>query len=368
MTSKERENFLRNAILVVDHSKAVLVSLVELDVQNKGQTFDQLVTKNQHEIYHLYNSSWCCQCPPGHRPPRSPRILHQSQMELLFDRSSLKLPCHNTGRRSDDFCCSMARSGLCTDVLDLTLARCLLVNFCNDVFWFSCLQLQSITLEDFLNHNKHDIYHLWKYNSPCCQCSPGYTFPSNYSMLDQNDWMKMFNALLLSCTNHRKRPSPGGMHSICSVAAAPGITLMNLDPSVRKIILQHCSTLRMDVETLVQIRNQDYGHAKEGIMSDNDYNTSVVKIERCILDIAKVCNKETKFKQKLREAKHGALDQTLFTQYQNNLMETLTRQTDISQSVADLPKLMNEYFKKGYEYNEQLMKRFNQTLIKVKSR
>ncbi|VDI02087.1 Hypothetical predicted protein [Mytilus galloprovincialis] len=118
MTSKERENFLRNAILVVDHSKAALVSLVELDVQNKGQTFEQFVNTNQHEIYHLYNSSRCCQCPPGHYPPRSPRILHQTQIELLFDRLSFKLPCHNTARRSDDFCCSMARSGLCTDVLD----------------------------------------------------------------------------------------------------------------------------------------------------------------------------------------------------------------------------------------------------------
>ncbi|CAC5404586.1 unnamed protein product [Mytilus coruscus] len=384
MTSKERENFLRNAILVVDHSKAALVSLVELDLQNKGQTFEQFVNTNQHEIYHLYKSSKCCQCPPGHNPS-SPHILHQSQMELLFDRSSLKLPCHNTVRRSDDFCCSMARSGLCTDVLDLTLARCVLVNFCEDVFWLSCLQFQSITFEDFLNHNKHELYHLWQYNSPCCECPPGYVYPTKYSVLDQNDWMKMFNAVLLPCADHRKRPSPGGMHSICSVAAAPGITLSNLDASVSRIILQHCCTLRMAVETLVQIRNQDYGHAKKGIMSDNDYNTSVVKIERCILDIAKVCNKETQFNQKLREAKYGALDQTLFTQYQNHLMETLTRQQDIHQSVADLaptinkigekiaeksgkiPKLMDEWIQKGYDYHEQLMERFNQELVKVKN-
>ncbi|XP_063410531.1 uncharacterized protein LOC134693622 [Mytilus trossulus] len=120
-------------------------------------------------------------------------------------------------------------------------------------------------------------------------------------------------------------------------------------------------------------------------MSDNDYNASVVNIERCILDIAKVCNKETQFKQKLREAKDGALDQTLFTQYQNNLMETLTRQADIHKSVADIgpclnrignkiaekagkiPKLMDECVKKGYDYQEQLMERFNQTLVKVKN-
>ncbi|XP_052081353.1 uncharacterized protein LOC127719334 [Mytilus californianus] len=385
MTSKERENFLRNAILVVDHSKAALVSLVELDVQKKGQTFEQFVNTNQHEIYHLYNRSRCCQCPQGHYPPRTSRILHQSQMELLFDLSSIKLPCHNTVRRSDDFCCSMARSGLCTDVLDLTLARCLLVHLCSDVFWFSCLQLQSITLEDFLNHNKHELYHLWQYNAPCCQCPPGYTFPTNHSVLYQNDWTQMFNTVLLPCTNHRKRSSPGSMQSICSVAAAHGRTLMNLDPSVSKIILQHICTLRMAVETLVQIRNQDYGHAKEGMMSDKDYNTSIIKIERCILEIAKVCNKETHFKQKLREAKDGALDQTLFTQYQNNLMETLTRQADIHQSVAEIgpclnkigkkiaekagkfPKLMDECVMKGYDYQEQLMERFNQTLVKVKN-
>ncbi|VDI02086.1 Hypothetical predicted protein [Mytilus galloprovincialis] len=190
---------------------------------------------------------------------------------------------------------------------------------------------------------------------------------------------------MLPCTSHRKRPSSGSMHSICSVAAAPGITLMNLDPSVNRIILKHCCTLRKAVETLVQIRNQDYGHAKDGIMSDNDFNASVFNIERCILDIAKVCNKETQFKQKLRETREGALDQTLFTQYQNNLMETLTRQADIHKSVADIgpclnrignkiaekagkiPKLMDECVKKGYDYQEQLMERFNQTLVKVKN-
>ncbi|XP_076085392.1 uncharacterized protein LOC143056197 [Mytilus galloprovincialis] len=304
---------------------------------------------------------------------------------IVVDRSSLKLSCHNTIRRSDDFCCSMARSGLCTDVLDLTLARCLLVNLCSDVFWFSCLQFQSITLEEFLNHNKHTLYHLCQNNTPCCQCPPGYTFPTKHSMLYQNDWTQMFNSALLPCTNHRKRHNPGGMQSICSVEAAPGITLVNLDPSVGRIILKHCCTLRMAVETLVQIRYQDYSHAKDGIMSDNDYNTSISNIERCIIEIAKLCNKETQFKQKLLEAKDGALDQTFFTQYQNNLMETLTRQADIHQSVADLaptinkigkkiaeksgkiPKLMDEYVKKSYDYQEQLMERFNQTLVKVKN-
>ncbi|CAC5404550.1 unnamed protein product [Mytilus coruscus] len=384
MTSIERENFLRHAILVVDHSKSALVSLVELNVANKSQTFEQFVNTNQHEIYHLYNSSRCCQCPTAHYPLRSPHILYQSQMELLFDRSS-KLPCHNTARRSAEFCCSMAKSGLYTDVLDLTLARCLLVNLCNDIFWFSCLQFQSMTFEDFLNNNKHELYHLWQYNAPCCQCPPGYTFPTNYSVLGQNDWMQMFNAVLLPCADHKKRPSPGSMQSICSVAAKPGITSIHLNPSLRRIILQHCCTLRMAVETLVQIRNQDYGHAKEGLMSVNEYNTSVVKIERCIIDIAKVCKKETQFKQKIREAKDGALDQTLFTQYHNNLMETLTRQAEIHKSVADIapclnkisnkieekagqiPKLMDECVRKGYDYQEQLMERLNQTLVKVKN-
>ncbi|CAG2208363.1 unnamed protein product [Mytilus edulis] len=326
MTSIERENFLRHAILVVDHSKAALVSLVELDMANKGQTFEQFVNTNQHEIYHLY-SSMCCQCSPGHYPSRSSRILHQSQIELLFDRS-LKLPCHNKARRLTEFCCSMAKVSLCTDVLDLTLAKCLLFNFCDDVFWFSCLQFKSNTFEDFLNNNKHELYHLWQNNAPCCQCMPGYTFPTKYSVLDKNDLMKMFNAVLLPCTNHRKRPRPGDILSIYSVAAAPGITLSNIDPLVSRIILQHCCTLRMAVETLIHIRNQDYGHAKEGVMSDNDYNTSVAKIEllKCVT------------------RKHNLSRNYSVANIEPCLCEIRKK---IAEKAGKIPKLMDECVRKG---------------------
>ncbi|CAG2208367.1 unnamed protein product [Mytilus edulis] len=241
-------------------------------------------------------------------------------MDLLFDRSSSKLRCHNTARTSDDFCCSKAKVGLCTDVLDLTLARCLLVNFCSDVFWFSCLQFQSITLEDFLNHNKHGIYHVWQNNTACCQCHPGYTLPTNSSSLNQSDWNQMFSSILLPCSYHTR-----SSNSICSVMAKPGITPANLNPNVNRIILQYFCKLRKVVEAMVQIRNQNYGHANECLMSDNEYIKSVVKIERLIMYIAKVCNKETQFKQKLQEAMNGFLDQKLFNKYQN-LMELQTRQ------------------------------------------
>lgn len=329
MSSRLKENFLRHAILVVDHSKDALISLVALDLSSNGLSFEQFINKNQHEIYHLHYSSRCCQCPNGYNPPRSPRILHGQQMDLLFDRT-FKKPCHKPGR-SADYCCSTARPGLRIDILDLTLARCLLVNFCLDVFWYSCLNQQGKTLEDFLNNHKHDIYHLWQYNTTCCQCpASGYKFPSSRPILDQTHWIQMFNALKLPCLNHKKRPIPGSMHSICSVAAMSGITVTHLDPYLSKVILQNFCFLWQTVETLVKIRNVDYGHATAGEMTDQEYNKSVSTIELSIMEIGRICNKETHFRGVLHDAKHGTLQYTLFEKYKDSLIETLARQDELN--------------------------------------
>ncbi|CAG2190324.1 unnamed protein product [Mytilus edulis] len=248
-------------------------------------------------------------------------------MDLLFDRTS-KLTCHKAGG-SANYCCSTARPGLLTDILDLTMARCLLVKFGLDVFWYSCLNHQGKTLEDFLNIHKHEIYHLWQFNRTCCECPPsGYSFPTSQRMLDQSNFRQLYNAQTSPCVNHRKRTSPGSMYSICSFAAMPGITVTDINPSVFEMFLLYFCSLRKAVEILVKVRNEDFGHASAGEMTDQEYKRSVTNIENSVMKIASFCNKETYFRAKLQEAKHGTIQYSLYEKYKECLTEIVVRQDE----------------------------------------
>ncbi|CAG2216547.1 unnamed protein product [Mytilus edulis] len=96
--AKEQDNFLRYAILIVDHSKEALQDLIELNLRNKHLSFEEFLNQNQHEIYHLCYDLKCCQCHTS--PPRRKRIIYPSQLELLLDIHN-KLPSHKATNSSD---------------------------------------------------------------------------------------------------------------------------------------------------------------------------------------------------------------------------------------------------------------------------
>lgn len=337
---KERENFLRHAILVVDHIKDVLISLLELDLQNYSLSFEQFINKYQHEIFHLcYNTRRCCQCQPGYHLPKY-RVLHPAQLDLLLDKTS-KLPGHGSSS-SNDYCCSTAKSGISSDVLDLTLVRCLLINFCYSVFWYSCLTTNGLSLENFLNQNKHDLFHLYQsnMNNPCCQCPAGYVSPSKQQKINVSQWNSIFNIVSIPCASHRKRHHTGTTSCICCFTAVQGIAESRLDAALADQILQYCCAIRKTVDNLIQIRNNDYGHAKNGKMSDSDFTKSYANIAKAVIEIARVCNKETQYQQKLQDAKDGPIDDTLYSKYQNSLCDFLSRHNDLRESVSEIcPKL-----------------------------
>lgn len=331
MTQKEQENFLKNAILIVDHTKTALIALVDLDLQNKSLTFEQFLNKNRHKAYHLcYNRGKCCQCVPSYMLP-SVRIIHPAQLELLYDKLSPKLACHGSISRRMTFppvCCSSAQNGISTNVLDISLARCILTNFCHEVFWYSCLKFKGNSLEDFLNSNKHTIYHLLNNNTNCCLCPSGFVFPCDRPQIIQSEWNNMFSSLLLPCTNDRKRPYKGTT-SICSVSATPGICIHHLDLNLQEVLLQYCCPLRKSVTDLADIRNVRYGHVQEARMSDADYKQVFNEIENNLKAIATVCGNIVEVKQSLQDLQNRTLDKTLCLQYQNSLLEQLRYVTEI---------------------------------------
>ncbi|VDI44553.1 Hypothetical predicted protein [Mytilus galloprovincialis] len=340
--AKEQENFLRYAILIVDHSKEALQDLVELNLKNKHLAFDEFLNQNQHEIYHLCYDSRCCQCQ--NTPPRRKRIIFPSQLELLFDKYK-KLPSHR-GIGHNDFCCSYAKVGITSQVLDLSLARCLLVNCCLDVFWFTSLTSHSQTLEQFLNSNKHTIYHLWKNNQNCCQCKPGFIFPCNDSLITENEWKSMFSSLLSPCENDRKRMSTGSS-SVCSVGATPGIATQNINLEVQRFILQKCSHISKAVDFLVEQRNLRFAHVPEAKIPDSDFKLFLKDIETHLLGISRVCGKETHVKNILRDLHSKPLSLNMLRKYEKLLhknMEAINKNVNLQHRTTrqSIPRLVDK--------------------------
>lgn len=316
---KKQENFLRNAILTVDHSKEALQCFIQQHLENNHQTFEDFLNQNQHDIYHLYHDSKCCQCSAGPLR-RKKQILFASQIELLFD-TKRHLSVHKKTRLSD-FCCCYAKKSVTTAVLDLTLARCLLMNCCIDIFWYSCLAFKKIPLEQFLNSNKHILYHLWKNNTKCCRCQPDYIFPCDVHVIMESEWKKMFNSTLPQCENDQKIPASGAK-SICTFSATPSITVQQIHSELQNIIIQYCCSTRKSVEKLVELRNLTFGHVKEASMSCTEFNKFFREAEYAIIDIATVCGKEDYYRQMLLDLRDKPLDSRMFCQYEKVLLQTI---------------------------------------------
>ena len=79
------------------------------------------------------------------------------------------------------------------------------------------------------------------------------------------------------------------------------------------------------------MRNNVYGHAKEGRITDGNYRIDQNEIESAILEIAQVCGNETEKKQILMDLENRSLDETLCIQYQNTLLEHIAKETQLEE-------------------------------------
>ena len=305
---KERDNFYRFNSLIVDNSKDAFINILELHLSSKNQSFEQFINCNQHEIYHLCFNKPCCK---GSCTFPGKRILQVPQLELLFDKNGSTLPGHRGNR---EFCCCTAKSNIQTDVLDITLAYCLLINFCSGVFWYCCLDVNqpSRTLEDFLNIQKHDLYHLKVGTRPCCQCSPGYISNLTNAQLNPSDWRLLFSG---SRSGQQCNLPLHVYDSCCSVTATPGITTSSLNNHLTTTLHKHFCKARKHLEVLKNYRNGLFAHLKEGALSDHEYQSAVSDIKKAVLHIGKVCNKEKETKDALDDLERRPLDHYRFLQH-----------------------------------------------------
>lgn len=135
--SNEKENFYRFSTLIVDDAKDSFIGLLDSYLTGEGISFQEFLERHAHELYHLcYNNQPCCLCPPNVRKPINgppSRILHPAQLDLLFNTTSVtRLPGHNRKSRSKQ-CCFPININFKKEDLDLTITKCLLVNFTTSI-------------------------------------------------------------------------------------------------------------------------------------------------------------------------------------------------------------------------------------------
>lgn len=325
MSGIEKENLLKLYMLLVGYTKQAIIGFFELHLTKKGLNFEDFINLNQHDIYHLcYNTTKCCRprCNISCKTPYVPRrILNPVQLDKLLDNTSTRLSYHKS-TSTGEYCCCRGQSGIQTDVLDVTLANCLLINFCNELFWDCCLtQGQNIT--SFLDCNKHSIFHLTNGNKNCCMCSSS----TSCSFVTQQTVSAYYWHLLFNKPSG-KACGTSGMQCICSLSATVGLTNLN-DACTRAFHKEYCSA-RKALDVLVNYRNI-YGHPDTTCVPVAEYARVKNDICNSIMILATLSGQERQTRQKLSDLENISLDVQLCGQYRNTLLEQINRDSKLEE-------------------------------------
>lgn len=314
----ERENYFRHSMLVVDHSKDAFNSLIDKDLRGKNITFENFLDQKKHEIYHCCYHEKCCKClTAGNLPSKRTKRLTNVQFDLLYYKKNNPY-CSITGN-VPHLCCIDVKSGISTEIIEITLSRWLIVNYCSDVFWKECLQ--GLSLEQFLNDNVHLVYHLWQFSTPCCSCPYRFQLPSRQVINDKH--LKMMFDGCSSPPACRKRKYMGNTNCICPMSAKQGIRENDLHPELQQKLLGYMVSARQAVETIIEIRNNTYGHIQNTRISNEDYKKIRIKTEKALLDIGQFCGKISQVKAAINDVQQKPLDHGLMLKYTSILSESI---------------------------------------------
>ncbi|VDH94878.1 Hypothetical predicted protein [Mytilus galloprovincialis] len=281
---KDEDNFNRIQAVIQKHGTNVQRKLLEHHLSKLGLSFTNLLDTYGHEFYHLcYTMYTCCQCGPLDFLPNR-RIFSQRDYESLFEKDGTsRLGGHKFTHRSR-YCCNYAKSNISPNDLDFSLLAKVIPYCCEDLFWNHCLKSKGGTLEQFLNENKHDVYHMWKTDLPCPLCKNGtIPQPPKTLYLSEDNW----NCLFVS-QNTPLYPS--------SFSAKSGITLSQLNPHLRFSLILRFSNIIESIESLRVLRNR-FAHSTDFKLTTCDYESIWCDVENAILLIAEVygLRKEVQF-------------------------------------------------------------------------
>lgn len=328
MNGRERDNYQRILILLAEHSKEAVIDFFEFHLKNIKSTFENFINLYQHGIYHLYSYNTKC-CKPDCKvtfqyPYVRKRILNASQLEILLDnRSSRQMyhKCSSTG----DYCCCLAKQGIQTNVLDLTLANCLLINFCENLFW-DCCSKPGQSLTPFLNQQKHTLFHLANIIQTCCMCDSTRCQYITYEKIIPYDMLlSLFN---IPSSNSGNVCQKTGTQHICLWSPTRGLTPENLDNVYTSILQKQLCPNRKALDKLVYYRNK-YGHSDRTNMPVSEYMEVKTHIEHAIMIFPKLPGKKEQTRETLKNFDNISLDERLRDHHRITLLEQIIRDEDL---------------------------------------
>lgn len=261
----EKENFFKAALLE-DIVSCSLKDVMNVELDRSYVSFADFINLHQHEIYHMCYSNICCLCTGESRKPCR-NILDASHLRQIFDYDC-RLPCHKEDENL--YCCCIAKKNVSIATIDSYLTCVLLLNTCNNVFWHFCLDLQSVTIEELLNKNKHKLYHLWHGNTSCCQCNAVHINKRRKEELSRDDWKKLFNGRAQSCVLHNIIKTDS--ETICCVKASRNIQIQEFRHELQKIILDNVCPVKDEIKSVMEDLIDLYEYSKNGFISRGEFN------------------------------------------------------------------------------------------------
>ncbi|XP_063404598.1 uncharacterized protein LOC134688061 [Mytilus trossulus] len=329
--SNERDNYTRISGLLHDNATPICRKLMEQHLKRINKSFPDFIDDHQHDIFHFYSEKMCCLCKDN---PSGKSILKKKQIMILFDTDdkSQRRRGHKH-QRNKSLCCCFAKINIKVDNLDFTLLKFMLINFCEDEFWFCFLVSCQDSFEDFLDKQRHNLFHIWQSNCACCLCRTGYVRP-NANFIDKHQFRKVFIKTQAVCS------TPSHNFHSCIYKAEPGLTYKELKQRDLRLfysLTNFFCPLRKCIETLGDHRNVVLAHTVSAKISCDDFDYLWRGMVTCILEIAVAVDNKTETEIRINYQKTGPLDMNISAQWQTELLAEIN-QKEVSKINTDLSK------------------------------
>lgn len=281
-SDSKTDNFLKIYLCVVEYGTNSQREMIKYQLKRSNLTFRELLDEKSHELYHLCYQNKCCQCGPIDTLPNISYI-RKDQYLKLFQQDKTRRNGHDQTRHYLR-CCNFALTSASIDDLDLAFANTILVHCCQELLWYCCLEAKNKTLQEFLNENKHVIFHMWISDKSCRSCRNGETLKVE-GTIAETDWYLLF------------KKGIGDDDPSCHVANQD-ITTSNFDSKLSYALLQELSPEIEISKQLREFRNIVSHHATQQ-MELEEFEEMWLTIETIILQLASIYGEDKNIRDKL---------------------------------------------------------------------
>lgn len=281
--NSETDNFLKIFLSVIEFGTNSQRAMIEHQLKRLNLSFCDLLDEKAHELFHLCFRKRCCQCGPIDVLPNVMSIREDQFSKLFLLDTTKRIASHQEKGRVCK-CCYVANMSICVDDLDFSLANTILVHSCRELLWHCCLDAKKKTFEEFLNENKHAIFHMWTSDKSCRSCRNGKLLKVK-STVKATDWNFLFE----------KKSS--GVDPSC-YHANQCITTSNLDSKLSYILLQELSGEIEIIRKLREFRNT-ICHYPSSRMKVHEFEKMWSTIETILLQLSTIYGGNADVKKKL---------------------------------------------------------------------